>query len=300
VRLAGADRYGTGVSTSRSSFPQAGSAEAVVLARGDDPFGFADALSGTPLAVAVGGPVLITRPDELVEEVRAEIQRVLTPGRTVYLLGGERALSAAIETEIRSLGYVTERLWGETRYDTALRVAAVLGDRGVVLVTTGSDFPDALAAGAAAAHVGGVVLLTPSEQRWPGVDAYLRAHPTAAAYAVGGPAARPYQEATAVYGGDRFETATRVAARFFDAPTHVGLARSDRFPDSLSGGAHVGRLGGPLLLTPTDTLNSAFTARYLCDHAATIGDAVLYGGTAAISDAVRAQVADRVAGRGCV
>lgn len=45
-RLAGPDRIDTAIATSTSSFPTAGSAQAVVLARADVA---ADALAGTPL-----------------------------------------------------------------------------------------------------------------------------------------------------------------------------------------------------------------------------------------------------------
>jgi len=47
----------------------------------------------------------------------------------------------------------------------------------------------------------------------------------------------------------------------------VGGALSDRFPDALAGGSHIGALGGPILLTPTDTLESASTAAYVCPGA---------------------------------
>ena len=56
IRLAGVDRVDTAVKISQNSFPANGSANAVVLARGDI---FPDALAGAPLAVAKGGPLLL-------------------------------------------------------------------------------------------------------------------------------------------------------------------------------------------------------------------------------------------------
>ena len=88
TRLSGPDRFATAIAVSRDSFPEDDSAAAVVLARGDDPNGFADALAGGPLAVDRDGPLLITNPDQLFDAVAAEIDRVLPDGATVYLLGG--------------------------------------------------------------------------------------------------------------------------------------------------------------------------------------------------------------------
>jgi hypothetical protein len=299
VRLAGSDRFATAVAISQASFPTAGTAAAVVLARGDDPSGFADALSGTPLARAKNGPVLITSPAALLDVVRSELRRVLPEGGTVYLLGGEAALSADVEAGVIDLGYFPERIAGKNRYDTALAVAAELDAPDPLLVTTGDNFPDALAAGAAAVHTGGAVLLTPSNHRWPALDDYLASRAGAAVFAVGGPAARPYPGATALSGADRFATAVAVAERFFAAPTVAGVARADRFPDALAGGAHVGALGGPLLLTPTDTLAAA-TEAYLCGDADSLTQAVLFGGTGAISATIHDTIAERVAGTGCL
>ena len=58
TRLEGPTRYATAVAVSQEQFLVPGSADAVVLARGDD---FADALAGAPLAHHLHGPLLLTR-----------------------------------------------------------------------------------------------------------------------------------------------------------------------------------------------------------------------------------------------
>ncbi len=151
------------------------------------------------------------------------------------------------------------------------------------MITTGEDFADALSAGVAAAVADAAVLLTPSEVRHATVEGYLT--DTTTAYAVGGPAARPYGEATALVGADRTETATMVAEAFFDAPTTVGIARADVFADALSGGPHIARAGGPMLLTAPTTASVATTS-YLTGLAGSLTDLVVYGGETAITTAV--------------
>lgn len=66
LRLWGDNRVVTGTAVSQHAYPTDGSAAGVVLARGDDPSGFADALAGTPLAHALNAPLLITYPLSLI------------------------------------------------------------------------------------------------------------------------------------------------------------------------------------------------------------------------------------------
>lgn len=136
-RFAGSGRLETAIEVSRGQFPD-GRAQTVVLARADE---YPDALAGAPVAVRRGGPLLITPTDELAPQVTAEITRVLPPGSTVHLLGGEAALGAAVESAVRALGYEAVRLAGDSRIETALVVAESLGALDDVLLTTGFDFP---------------------------------------------------------------------------------------------------------------------------------------------------------------
>ena len=291
-RIFGNDRFATGVEVSRAQFPTDGSASAVVIARGDE---FADALAGTPLAVAEDAPLLLTRTDALLPEVEAELRRVLPTQRVVHLLGGEAALAPAVEDRLRDLGYRVERHAGDTRYDTAVAIAGALGNPDTVLVTRGDLFPDGLTAGVAAAHVDGAVLLTPPERRGAQVDAYLADEEPATVYAVGGPAARPYPEATALVGDDRIATAVAVAARLVPTFPAVGIARADVFADALTGGVDSARRGGPVLLTHGDRLDPRVRSA-ICAGQDRLRTIVLYGGTAALDDGVESALADLAAG----
>jgi predicted extracellular nuclease len=293
TRLAGDDRIETAIEISQDSF-DASTAEAVVLARADI---YPDALAGTPLAVAVDGPLLITSPDDVRDDVGAEIQRVLPSGGTVHILGGPQALDASVRAELEALGYQVVRIGGQDRIDTAIAVAEAIGDPEALLITTGYDFPDGLAAGTAAAANAGAVLLTTPDERHPAVDEYLLGRdPGVEVYAVGGPAVRAYPAARPVWGQNRDATAVAVAEVFFTDPTVAGFARRDDFPDALSGGAHIARQGGPLLLTGTETLSSE-TAAYVCDQMLAAG--FVYGGPLAISEDVRAAIEARIEGQGC-
>lgn len=213
---------------------------------------------------------------------------MLPPGGTVYLLGGTAALTDAVEQQVAALpgSYDVRRLGGGDRFETAVAIAqATDPDPSTILLATGVDFPDGLAAGAVARLLDGVVLLTAGELPIPATDAALAAHPSAVRYAVGGPAARAYPGAIPIVGTDRIDTAVRLAQRFFGDDLRVaGLARADAFPDALSGGAHIGGVPGPLLLTWPDRLPEG-TRSYLEAHR-TIDVLFVYGGEAAVGRAV--------------
>ena len=118
-------------------------------------------------------------------------------------------------------------------------------------------------------------------------QSYLNAHP-GARFAIGGPSAAADPAATPVVGFDRYDTGRKTALRFFTGPTVAGLASGTNFPDALSGGAHVGKKGGPLVLTDPFTLSGP-TDAYLKANAASLATIFVYGGLNAVSNPVAAQ-----------
>jgi putative cell wall-binding protein len=285
VRLAGADRWGTAIAASQVEFPTTGSAGAVVLARSDN---YPDALVGTALAAARHAPLLFASGGALTPATVTEIQRVIPAGGTVYVLGGLAAIPASVATTLTGLGFTVVRYAGADRYATALLVADALGDPSTVLLATGINFPDALAAGPAAAHVSGVVLLTNGTVLTAAVQAYLTAHP-GTVYAIGGPAATADPAAIPLFGADRYGTAAAVATALFTTPNNVGVASGTQFPDALSGGAFEGHFGGPIVLTDPSVL-SIPTSTYLTGAKTTLVTTSIFGGTTALSATVQTSV----------
>ncbi|HEY5184370.1 MAG TPA: cell wall-binding repeat-containing protein [Actinomycetes bacterium] len=279
-RLAGADRYATAAAVSRSAFAKGG-AGAVVLARGD---AYPDALVGVPLAAEHHAPLLLTHGTALPTVTLTEIRRVLPVSRTVYILGGTDVVPASIGAQLASLGYSITRYAGADRFATAVSVADALGDPSTVLLASGLNFPDALAAGPAATAVHGAVLLTTGSTLPPVTVAYLAAHP-GTTYAIGGPAFAAEPTAQPVLGADRYATAATVAATFFPAPATVGIATGLNFLDALAGGAQLAAAGGPLLLTATTVLPST-SANTLTAVKASLNTTRFYGETDVVADPV--------------
>jgi hypothetical protein len=278
-RLAGADRDGTAVAVSQGEFVAPQSASAVVLARGDE---FADALTGVPLAVAKKGPLLLTSSGSLDPNTGVEISRVLAPGGTVYLLGGTSALSNAVQTQVKALGFAVVRIAGADRYGTAVQVAAAIGNPTTIFEASGLDFPDALSAGPAAAAQRGAILLTNGAAQSSETATYLAAHPSMR-FAVGGPAASADPAAIALAGNDRYATSAAVARACFPVATSLAVATGAGFADALSGGAFSGAHGQPTLLVPTTGPLPGPVRAFVATHAAGLVAAQVFGGTNAVS-----------------
>jgi hypothetical protein len=280
TRIGGTTRIGTAVLTSQDTFPTAGTAKAVVLARADT---FPDALAGGPLAAHVGGPLLLTEPTGLDPATQAEIVRVAPAGSTVYILGGPSAVASSVDPILTGLGYKVQRVFGADRYATAVAVAGVLGNPATVFEATGINFPDALSGGPAAVANTAAILLTDGAVQAPATAAYLVAH-ASMRYALGGPAAAADPAATAIVGADRYGTSAAIATTFFGSAKSLGIATALNFPDALAAGPDLGTKGAPLLLVPPSSpLNGAY-APYVYADGPNVTTGEVFGGTSAVGD----------------
>jgi putative cell wall-binding protein len=286
TRVSGADREATAVAVSQSAFPSNGTAPAVVLARAD---AFPDALAGGPLAAAKHGPLLLTSSASLDPVAKAEIQRVLKPGGTVYLLGGTAALSSSVSSAVSALGFGAVRLSGADRFGTAIAIAGALGNPGTVFEASGEGFADALSAVPAAVAQHGAIMLTDGTSQPAATLAYLKAHP-GAHYAIGGAAAAADPSAIALVGADRYATSAEVARAFFPSATGVSTASGSSFPDALAGGAVAGAGGQPLLLVPPTGALPGPTAAYLQTRDGMVTGATVFGGLSAVGADVLTEV----------
>lgn len=164
ARLGGDSAFATSAAVARV----VGGAEAFVVegANADPSRGWPDAVSVSGLAAVTRRPVLLVERDALPDET-AEVARELGI-ETVTVIGGDAAVSEEVATQFEQLGAVVSRAAGETRYGTSVAVAARSEAEGLsprtTWVASGTDFPDSLAAGPAAAHEGAVLVLSDRDQ----------------------------------------------------------------------------------------------------------------------------------------
>lgn len=187
---------------------------------------FADALSSATLQL--DGPLLLVPPTlPIPGEVLAELER-LEPG-LIRILGGPAAVSDDVRSALLDDGYAVERIWGPSRIDTAIQVAATAApnaDTAIIARAFGGADPtqawaDSVTAGAVAAQFGWPILLTNSEGLTPVTRDYLNASGIANVVIVGGPAAVSEQVRSTLLnmgltvqrlgGQSRFETAVLMA-----------------------------------------------------------------------------------------
>ncbi|WP_285116475.1 cell wall-binding repeat-containing protein [Leifsonia sp. fls2-241-R2A-40a] len=186
----------------------------------------------------------------------------------------------------------SQRLAGSDRFETAVSISR---DRypsagvPVAYVASGLDYPDALAAAPAAAAQHGPVLLTTGSSVPPSTLAELQRLKPQKIVVVGGTSAvgpnataqlSAVAPVTRVGGSDRYETAQAIAAYAFPGATKAYVATGFGFADALSAGPVAAKLGAPLLLVGTPTLDAG-TARFFATHS--IRQVTIVGGTGVVA-----------------
>ena len=225
---------------------------------------YPDALAGGPLARSLNAPLLLTRPEALSPETRAEIERL--GARTAVLLGGVGALSAAVEAELVTMGLTIDRVAGGNRFETAQLISARVPAT-TVYVTEGQNadpnrgWPDAVAVSGLASFEERPILLVTRDKAPDATLAALDALNVTEVVVVGGDGAVSAATAAALdgpgrtvireAGTSRFGTSVKIAERAvaagastFDLWFATGLS----FPDALAAGPAVAKADGVLLL----------------------------------------------------
>lgn len=333
--IAGSNRYETTIKVSQKHYD---SAETVVIATGEN---YPDALAGGPLGSMVNGPILLTGSGALHGGVANELRRLGT--QKVYLLGGENAISGNVENQLGSRGIAVTRLGGSDRFETAAEIAeeinttmpevaedstetttatvdnspeTVTAEAGEVIIVSGEDFPDAVAASSLASRREegenpSPILLTGSEQlpaatreslgEWQ--DTIERVTVVGGRAVVSNTveqtAARDAGASTSrLAGSSRFATSIRVAeediARQGQNVTRSYIATGSDYPDALTAGPAAATHEGSILALvdkeSTEVLDPY--KNFVAEHKTEEWDLLTFiGGTAAISGNARNHVA---------
>lgn len=292
-RRAGRDRVGTAVEVARAGWQRS---EVALLATA---YAFPDALAAGSLAAKLEAPLLLTAPDALPEVVADELRRLQVA--EVVILGGGAAVSARVAEQVRGLPTrpSVRRVSGADRWETAVRVAREAGaPSGEVVIVSGTNYPDAVSAGALTATGDRPpVLLTQRDALPPATLEGLSALRVERAVVIGGSAAvsgrvveqlqRRGLQVRRLSGDSRFTTSVEVAKeamRRLDGPVPVVFATGQNYPDALSAGAFAARVGGPVVLVPANGSGAPLDA-FLRSHTQRWRAATIVGGPAAISAA---------------
>jgi surface protein len=160
-RVNGEVRQDTSLAAANRVLQLRGSIDTVIVASG---YSFADALSIGPWAYKSKTPILLTAGDGKLTP--NELTFIKSNGvKNVIIVGGPKAVSYDVEKQVSGLSVqrLCEKTTGGTRYTTSQVVAEWSINHGMsldsVYITSGKNFPDALAGSALAGSTGGVIVL---------------------------------------------------------------------------------------------------------------------------------------------
>ncbi|MDR1088936.1 MAG: cell wall-binding repeat-containing protein [Coriobacteriales bacterium] len=204
-RIAGENRFATALDIYREGSESTGGwGDTAIIANG---FNFADALSVSPYANVMHYPIFLSTPDTRPESgLDADTIAAINSGgfKKVIITGGTAAVPGIVEEQLISSGLTIERWMGDNRYETSVDIiekslqfsggALTLNN---IICATGFNYPDALAGGAFAGHIGSVLLLIDDgsvrEGGYAGLERIIRPHASeiGQGYVLGGEGALP-------------------------------------------------------------------------------------------------------------
>lgn len=255
--LKGNGRWETAIEISKKGWTKA--KEAVIV----NDNSLADALTATPFAEAKDAPILLTQNNKLDDRTRAELKRL---GVTkVYLIGGENSLNKSVESALNSEKISTDRIWGNTRYETSLELAKRIDDikkvSEISVVNGEKSIVDAISIAPVAADKDMPILLASPSKGTEVADKFIAEKSIKSSYVIGGTnsvsneVANKLPNATRVEGIDRNETNAKVIETFYTEKelknvyvAKNGMTKEDELIDGLAVGVLAAKNDSPVLL----------------------------------------------------
>jgi hypothetical protein len=181
------------------------------------------------------------------------------------------------------------------QFPTTPALPAPLAFSDSVIITTGQNFPDALAAGPLAYDKDAPIILHDGSTPSAAVVKFLTDNDIEDAYIIGGTSAVPQAitdalddvlgvDVTRLAGANRFETAVAVATEIGDN-TGVILANGRNFPDALAAAPLAAANSAPILLVEAGSIPTA-TAAWHVANADTLENVWVVGGTSVVAASV--------------
>ncbi|WP_190972221.1 cell wall-binding repeat-containing protein [Clostridium sp. HV4-5-A1G] len=299
-RLGGQDRYETAAKVAQDGWT---SSDYAIVANGE---GYADALCAAPLAKEKNAPILLTAGNSLNQNALNQLKDLNV--NHVIVVGGTGVVPESVLNEIKAQVpdvQDVQRLGGQDRYETSVRIAEALKTKPVkAVVASGEGFADALSAGPSAAINGMPILLT-KQNSLPDAEAnYLKANSSITeTYVIGGTGSvsdsvkNLFTSPKRLGGADRYETNTAVLKEFVSSfnfgNIYAALGKGpigNEFADALTGSALAAKNKNPLIITGY-TLSSS-TKDFLDENVPKNSTLTVLGGTGNISDSLADEIKD--------
>lgn len=298
-RLWGADRYETAAKIAQTGWTS--SSDYAVIASGE---GYADALCAAPLAKMNNAPILLTQNGDLNANTLSELKRLNV--KHVFIVGGTGVVTKKVEDKIKDQVADVQRLAGQNRYETSVKVAEKLGTTSKIVLASGEGYADALSAAPVAAIEGMPILLTESKTLSKATADYIKANTgITKTYVIGGTASvsdstmNSAPGAQRISGSDRYATNAAVINNFasdFDfKKAYFALGNGptgNEFADALTGSALAAKDKAPLIIVGKELSDS--TKELIKTRLTNSTTITVLGGTTNISDDLVQQVKEGV------
>ncbi len=161
-----------------------------------------------------------------------------------------------VETELKNLGINIDRIFGDDRYKTSLKIAEKIGLNNGVVVTNGLGYADALAMASIAATKQMPIILTPSDKLTSDTMEFLNKNSYDKSYVLGGSAVvsdnikNSLKNSTRLSGDDRYKTNVAILNHFKQDLNlkDVYIASGNGYADALSGSALASKNKSPIII----------------------------------------------------
>lgn len=293
-RFAGSTRY----ETSEYIVNQYGDFDKLVLVSGEN---YPDALSASALAGALNAPIALT-PHNYLSSSPWWLIKQHQP-KEIIVVGGPSAINDYVLNSVKETapGAKITRIWGNTRYETAVNVCRAISDRKLSMSSTGiiasgQGFADALSAAPYSASNCAPILLSGPDGLSKETLNSIKSSGLKRIVIVGGRVAVPesvenqlrscgIEDITRLAGDTRYETSAKVADFIVGTKTvsKVFCAAGNNFPDALSAGPLAAQSGSPILLVDE---SSTAAQGWLGKRKGYISDLYIAGGSSAVSDSL--------------
>lgn len=271
-KLAGTNRYKTAIEVSKAGWS---SADKAILVNGT---ALADALCVAPLADEYNAPILLTEKDNLNADTLNELTRLGV--KEVTIIGGNAVVSPSQEATLKANGMSTKRIYGNSRYETSLKIAEVLkpiyqakGGRKTVFLANGvKGLADATSVSSPAGIKDAVILYT-NGTNLDGIKSYI-ASSVDDVYLIGGTSVisqgieNELKSTTnkgiyRIAGSNRKDTNAKVVDKFFTQKelnnmyfAKDGMGKENELVDALAVGALASKTKSPVILASGDLDNA--------------------------------------------
>lgn len=259
-KISGDDRYKTAVEISKN---YSSTSKHAVVVNGQK--GIVDALTATPYASLKKAPILMTQNNKLNEDTKKELTR--RGIKTVDIIGGTASVSDSVKAEIEKMGITVNRIAGNSKYETSLKVAKEvdkISDISKIAVANGEVLADAVSVAAPAAqNKMPIILAHPSKGLDDATKTYIKGEGISTSYVIGGTSSVSNSTQNSLpgtkkrlEGTGRQETNAKVVKEFYTTTSHDNIYvtksgqvnKADEIADALAVGVLAAHNQDPVLI----------------------------------------------------